>query len=191
MSSPAPQFRTRMPRIAERAVDRAVNRARLTIVPRSRSRAPRVPFVTLVTLILLGGVVGLLVFNTSMQQASFATTNLQQEATGLGLREQTLQMELEDLRDPQRVALRAQQLGMVPVSNPAFLDLRTGKVLGNADPTPGTRLRIRPYDARKPASLNPPAKIVTVPAAKSGKTKPAPDSASNPSSQQAPADRSG
>ena len=33
--------------------------------------APRVPFVTLVSLMLLGGVVGLLMFNTSMQQASF------------------------------------------------------------------------------------------------------------------------
>ncbi|CUR54012.1 conserved hypothetical protein [metagenome] len=161
MSSPAPQFRTRMPRLDE-AVDRAFTRARLTVVPRVRSRAPRIPFVTLVTVIMLGGVVGLLIFNTSMQQSSFATTNLQQEATALGLREQTLQMELEDLRDPQRVALKAQQMGMVPVGTPAFLDLDTGKVLGKPAPTAAGELRIRPYGALKPKSLNPPPTIVTV-----------------------------
>ena len=49
----------------------AVERARLTVVPRARTRAARVPFVSLVTLLLLGGVVGLLLFNTSMQQSSW------------------------------------------------------------------------------------------------------------------------
>ncbi|MGD9959619.1 hypothetical protein [Nocardioides sp.] len=161
MSSPAPQIRSRMPRLAEGAVDRAFNRARLTVVPRVRSRAPRVPFVTLVTVIMLAGVVGLLVFNTSMQQSSFATTNLQQEATSLGLREQTLQLELENLRDPQRVALKAQKMGMVPVGTPAFLDLGTGKVIGKRVPATDTGLHIRPYAALKPRSLNPPPTIVT------------------------------
>ena len=62
MSSPAvqPRIRSRVPRIAEAAVERA----RLTVVPRRRTRAGRVPFVALVSLVLLGGVVGLLLFNT-------------------------------------------------------------------------------------------------------------------------------
>ena len=81
------------------------------------------PFVTLVSLLLLGGVVGLLLFNTSMQQASFAATALEEQATSLTAREQTLQMELERLRDPQRVAEARKQLGMVPARAPAFLDL--------------------------------------------------------------------
>ena len=68
MSTPAVQLRERLPRLAEDAVARA----RLTVVPRRRVRAARMPFVTLVSLILLGGVVGLLCFNTQMQQASFA-----------------------------------------------------------------------------------------------------------------------
>ncbi len=43
----------------------AVERARLSVVPhRRRVRAPRMPFVTLVSLVLLGGIVGLLCFNT-------------------------------------------------------------------------------------------------------------------------------
>ena len=59
MSSPALQPRTRVSRIAQDAVDKA----RLTVVPRVRSRAPRVPFVTLVSLVLVAGVVGLLLYS--------------------------------------------------------------------------------------------------------------------------------
>ena len=114
MSSTAPQLRSRLPRLAEAAVERA----RLTVVPRRRTRAPRVPFVTLVSLLLLGGVVGLLLFNTSMQQASFAATALEQQATNLSAREQTLQMELERLRDPQRIAEAAKRQGMVIAGRP-------------------------------------------------------------------------
>lgn len=130
MSSTAPQLRSRLPRFAEAAVERA----RLTVVPGRRTRAPRVPFVTLVSTLLLAGVVGLLLFNTSMQQASFATTALEEQASNLSAREQTLQMELERLRDPQRVAEAARRQGLVMPSAPAFLDLETGEVTGSAAP---------------------------------------------------------
>lgn len=162
MSSPAPQFRSRMPRIAEAAVERV----RLTVVPRARTRAPQVPFVTLVTLVLLGGVVGLLLFNTSMQQSAFATTSLEDQAGNLDAREQALQMQLDHLRDPQRVALRAERLGMVPAGAPVFLDLGAGKVVGSASAAGSSDLRIRPYPAVKPAELVPVDRIVTVPAPK-------------------------
>lgn len=151
MSSPAVQFRSRMPRIAEAAVERA----RLTVVPRVRARAPRVPFVTLVSLLLLGGVVGLLMFNTTMQQNAFAATTLEQRASDLTSREQTLQMELEDLRNPQLVAERAQKLGMVDGGPPAFLGL-DGKVHGvTAAATLANRLNILPPAVKKPAVLDP------------------------------------
>ena len=130
MSSPVPQLRSRLPRFAEEAYQRA----RLTVVPRRRTKAPRVPFVTLVSIILLGGVIGLLLFNTSMQQASFAATALEEQATNLSAREQTLQMELERLRDPQRVAEAAKKQGLVIPAAPAFLDLETGEVTGNVAP---------------------------------------------------------
>ncbi|QZY27964.1 hypothetical protein [Nocardioides coralli] len=152
MSSPAVQLRSRVPRIAEAAVERA----RLRVVPRRRTRAARVPFVALVTLVLLGGVVGLLLFNTSMQQAAFATTALEQQATTLTARQQTLEMELDVLRNPQRVAQQAQQLGMVPAGNPAYLVLESGTVLG--EPTAATSaelLRLQAQPPPKPAVLDP------------------------------------
>src|SRR5690606_22108134 len=101
MSSPAVQIRSRVASIGEAAV----SRARLTVVPQTRRPAARVPFVFLVSVVMLTGVIGLLMFNTSMQQASFTATRLEEQAATMAAREQTLRMELDDLRDPQRVAL--------------------------------------------------------------------------------------
>ncbi len=151
-SSVALPLRRRVPKVA----GQAVARARLSVVPRRTAVAPRVPFVTLVSLVLLGGVVGLLLFNTSMQQASFAASSLETQARTLTAREQTLRMELDDLRDPQRVAEAAQAMGMVPALSPAFLQLSDGKVVGvPAAATRANALRIRALPPRKPAVLTP------------------------------------
>jgi hypothetical protein len=116
----------------------AVERARLTVVPhRRRVRAPRMPFVTLVSVVLLGGIVGLLCFNTQMQQASFAATTLEERAASLSAREQTLQSELQALRDPQHVALLAAQAGMVAPLDACTLQL--GAAAAEDACTPATR----------------------------------------------------
>jgi cell division protein FtsB len=157
MSTLMSQARTRVPRFAETAVERA----RLTVVPRRSAPATRAPFVTLVTLLLMGGVVGLLLFNTSMQQASFTATSLEETATTLDAREQALEMQLHQLRDPQRVAERAKRLGMVPAGSPAFLRLSDGAVLGNPAPAdPADAMRIEPLPAGVPKILRPEPVIV-------------------------------
>lgn len=160
MSTLMTQARSRVPRFAEAAVERA----RLTVVPRQVQKAPKVPFVTLVSLLLVTGVVGLLLFNTHMQQASFTTTALEERATLLDAREQALQMEVDTLRDPQRVAARAQALGMVPPSAPAFLRLSDGKILGNPEvATSANAVRISPLPTPKPKSLRPDPVFAAVP----------------------------
>lgn len=160
MSSTAPALRARVPRLAGAALERA----RLTVVPKRRRRqTSSVPFLVVVSMLAVGGIVGLLLFNTSMQQASFAATDLQHEADTLTAQQQTLQMQLDRLRDPQVIALKAQRMGMVLPSSPAVLDLRTGKVLG--DPAPATRLaplRLAAPPPAKPAELNPPAHVTVV-----------------------------
>lgn len=166
------QARNRVPRIAEAAVERA----RLSVVPRRAQKAPKVPFVSLVSLLLVTGVVGLLLFNTSMQQASFTATSLEQRAAVLDANEQALQMEIDTLRDPQKVATRAKQLGMVPRTNPAFIRLPDGKVLGN--PTvaqPDDAMQIAPLPTRKPKSLRPDPIIVRVKPEESGRSGRAPE----------------
>ncbi|MFB9314927.1 hypothetical protein [Nocardioides plantarum] len=108
----------------------ARGRVRLAAVPRLRSRAPRVPFVALVSLLLLAGVVGLLLFNTSLQQASFTAQRLQDQSDVLTAREQALSTELDRLRSPARLEALACKLGMVIGSSAGVIDVRTGKVVG-------------------------------------------------------------
>ena len=163
----AARQRVRFARLAESAVERA----RLTVVPRQRTTAPRAPFAVLVAVVLLGGVVLLLMFNTSMQQASFKATRLEQQATLLNAKEQQLRMEVDKLRDPQRVSEEAAHLGMVPMVTPAFLKLSDGTVLGVPQPATGdSRFRIRALPPQMPASFKPKPNVVYAPV-ESGQTQ--------------------
>ena len=156
----AARQRVRFARLAESAVERA----RLTVVPRQRPTAPRTPFVILVAVVLLGGVVLLLMFNTSMQQASFKATRLEQEATLLHAKKQQLQQEIDNLRDPQRVSEEAARLGMVPMVTPAFLRLSDGTVLGVPQAATGeNRFRIKPLPPQMPQSFRPRPDVVYAP----------------------------
>jgi hypothetical protein len=158
MSSLMNEARSRVPRIAEAAVERA----RLTVVPRATGRrAARVPFMTLVSAILVAGVAGLLFFNTSMQQVSFTATRMEHRAQLLDAERQGLQMQLDSLRNPQRLAVRAKRLGMVPAASPAFIKITDGTVLGT--PTPASWadvIRVNSLPTRRPKDLRPTPKRV-------------------------------
>jgi hypothetical protein len=164
MSTLFSQARVRVPRFAEAAVERA----RLTVVPQrplGRTQAARTPFAVLVIVMLAGGVVGLLMFNTSMQQRSFAATALEQRMHALTAKEQSLSMQLDGLRDPQHLAARAKRLGMVAPAQPAFVRLGDGRVLGTATPAgPDGDIRINPLAPPKPSALTPRTRVVRVPA---------------------------
>ena len=162
MSTPAVQLRERLPRLAEEAVARA----RLTVVPRRRVRAARMPFVTLVSLVLIGGVVGLLCFNTEMQQQSFAATSLETQSTNLAAREQTLHDQLQALRDPQELARRAQAAGMVVADSSCTLRLAAQTADAGCTPAlPGHAPALNPRPPKKPSVLNPAPIVITVPPA--------------------------
>ncbi len=174
MSTPLSQARS-LPRFAEAAVERA----RLTVVPRRTQKAPRVPFVSLVSLLLVGGVVGLLLFNTNMQQASFVATAMEEQAAVLAGQEESLQMQLDRLRDPQHIAASAKKIGMVPVTNPAFIRLSDGKVLGRPAPAEASNaIRIAPLPPAKPDSVRPRTVMAPMPEVESGDTVQAGGSAS-------------
>lgn len=179
MSSASPRLGTRTAPLTGAAA--TIERVRLSVVPRKRRRAPRIPFVTLVGLVLLGGVVGLLLFNTSMQQSSFATTALETQATNLTAREQTLRVELDELRDPQRVAERAVSLGMVLPPSSAILHLPSGRIEGEPTAaTPEDGVRIAPTRPVKPKELAPdPIRVEAEPAPRNPQNNTAGDTAAN------------
>lgn len=165
MSSLSPQVRARLPRFQ----DSASVRSRLSLVPPRLAHAPRTPFVVFIFVILGAGVVGLLMFNTQMQQGAFQATALQHRATALRAQQQSLDMDLQRLRDPQLLAIRGRALGMVVPPDPSFVRLTDGKVLGTPTmATAGDAMRVRGYASVKPAGLAPVTRVVHVraPAAK-------------------------
>ncbi|HEX2176677.1 MAG TPA: hypothetical protein VHG70_12270 [Nocardioidaceae bacterium] len=121
-------------RTRARIADAVQQRARLSVVRGGRTHAPRVPFAALVLTVLALGLVGLLVLNTSLQQGAFHARDLEARAERLAEHREALEIKVAELREPQRVAAAASALGMVPNSNPAFLRLSDGKVLGNVTP---------------------------------------------------------
>ena len=164
MSSTAPNP-NRLPRVAPRIAQVALQRARLSVVPRPvASRAPRVPFVALISAILLLGVLGLLFFNTSMQQASFRETRLSQQARDLNAQVEAAQLSVNQLRDPQRIARLAQRMGMViPAGASGVVDIATGKITGDPVPAIGKGLPLDAVPAIRPHFLPPPVKVTVKP----------------------------
>ncbi len=104
-------------------------------VPPAVLSPSRGAFAILVGGLLAAGLLGLLALNTALAQRSFVAHDLSQRINTLTDREQALQQEVAVLESPQSLATKAAALGMVPSGNPAFLDLRTGRVLGA--PAPG------------------------------------------------------
>lgn len=157
------------PRFAQVALDRA----RLSVVPPRRLKARRVPFVTVVCVILAVGVAGLLAFNTQMQQAAFTASELEAKAADMASERQALEMKLERLRDPQRLAEAGRNLGMVAPPAPAFISLADGSVKGNPMPAdPNDAIPIKQQRAFKPPVLRPDPIIVTVPRASTAQAAP-------------------
>jgi hypothetical protein len=85
--------------------------------------------------LLAGGLLALLVLNMTLAQDAFQVTQLQQTASQLQNRQEALAQSVERLADPERLASKAHDLGMVPSENPVFIRLHDGKVLGV--PAPG------------------------------------------------------
>ncbi len=137
-------------------------RPRLTIVPRMVARAPRIPFVLLVVTVLGIGLVGLLLLNTSLQRGAYVAGALRSQSATLDSRQQDLEMSVAALQEPQRVSRQAERLGMVRDDSPAFLVLKTGKVLGV--PTPGDASDVVDIGLVPPGSSTSGRKIADPPA---------------------------
>lgn len=117
--------------------------AGLRLVRPVRSRARKAPFVVVVLTILSIGLVGLIVMSTILQAQSFEAEKLTRQAAELDTRQQLLAREVDELQSPANVARQAIRFGMVPNSNPAFLRLSDGKVLGKPEAAKPGQTNIR------------------------------------------------
>ncbi|MFH8615939.1 septum formation initiator family protein [Streptomyces sp. NPDC017979] len=133
---------------------RAARLARL--MPAGPSNAARTPFVFLIVVLLGGGLITLLMLNSSLNEGSFELSELKRKTTELTDEQQALQRDVDDRSAPDALERRARELGMVPGGGPAFIDT-DGSVKGkpekaekpDADPSPGA--------GQEPPTVPPPA----------------------------------
>jgi Tfp pilus assembly protein PilX len=97
----------------------------------------RTPFVLLVLGLLGGGLVCLLVINTTLSAASYQINNLQQGNAALSQQEQSLQQQIARDEAPATIAQRAYQLGMRPEQLLTFLNEQNGKIYRQPTFLPG------------------------------------------------------
>ncbi len=83
------------------------------------------PFVLLVLVLLGGGLICLLVVNTTLGATSFRISQLQSTGAALATQEQTLQQQIAAEQSPAQIATRAYDLGMRAQTNTNILDLAT------------------------------------------------------------------
>jgi hypothetical protein len=105
---------------------------RLRVVPTPPARLARFPFLLVLIGLFAVGMTGLLMLNTSLQNQAFQARSLDREATALAYQQAALESQLDELNAPAELARRASALGMRPDSQPAFLVLPGGKVIGEA-----------------------------------------------------------
>jgi hypothetical protein len=101
--------------------------------------ASRTPFILLLLGLLGGGLVCLLVINTTLAAASFQISDLQKGNVELAQQQQALQQQVASDESPATIEQRAYRMGMRPQSVLSFIDLKTGRrYTGPAAATAGT-----------------------------------------------------
>jgi Na+-transporting NADH:ubiquinone oxidoreductase subunit NqrC len=87
-----------------------------------------VPFFLMLCGLLGGALICALVISTTLAAGSFQITRLQQANASLAKQRQLLQEQVATAQSAQVIQARARQLGMRPVGEVRFLNLKNGKV---------------------------------------------------------------
>lgn len=94
----------------------------------ARTGGSRMPFMLLVLSLLGGGLVCLLIVNTTLSTAQFNITKLQQRNAQLSQQQQTLQQQIATDEAPGTIEKRAFQLGMREQQRLTFLNVGNGRI---------------------------------------------------------------
>lgn len=122
-------------------IDRAVRpapeqRPRLTLLARPEPERSPMPFALLCTAIVVTALALMVFLNVQMSDTSYRITRLQAQSQDLSEQRQALEETNDRLGTPQELERSAREIGMVPVAEPAYIDLGTGKVLGGGEKSP-------------------------------------------------------
>jgi len=131
---------------ATRGVRRRTRQNLRLVAPLRVRKASRGVFVIVLTSLLGIGLLGMLLINTTLAQGAFTLSELKTTQAELSRTEATLTESVAALTAPIVLEQKARDLGMVPSTTPAFIEIPSGKVMGKAKPAPGVRIAT-PADA--------------------------------------------
>lgn len=145
----------------QRSVDTGTT---LRSVPSRVSSLGRGPFLLILAGVLAGGLVLLLMLQTSVQEQSFEVRQLQLKATELGYKQAQLEAEVQQKSTPAEIARQASGLGMVPNPYGVYIDVRTGSVLGTQKPVSGREVPYITYKTSEQIAAEKKAPVTPSPA---------------------------
>jgi cell division protein FtsB len=121
-TAPAP------PRTASATASTAARPAAARPAGQARAGGSRMPFMLLVLSLLGGGLVCLLIVNTTLSTAQVRISDLQQRNAQLNQEQQTLQQQIATDEAPATIEKSAFRLGMREQKRLFFLDVRSGRI---------------------------------------------------------------
>jgi hypothetical protein len=125
--------------VPDRLADRPTERLPwLKVAPPMPVSVPRAPFILLLLFVVVGGVLGILLVNTKINENAFQLKDLQRQQAALDRQEQDLHKRIADYESPNNLAAAARRLGLVPAGSPAFIRLPDGRVIGVPRPAGGS-----------------------------------------------------
>ncbi|GAA2704470.1 hypothetical protein ACFY2R_08140 [Micromonospora olivasterospora] len=124
-------------RPAERSRPAATASPRLRVAPPPPVSVPRAPFVALILVLVVGGVLGILLVNTKINENSFRLEKLQQQQAKLDVDQQQLEKDIAEAEAPGNLTAAARRLGMVEAEEPAYIRLPDGRMIGVPQPANG------------------------------------------------------
>ncbi|MFY1637520.1 hypothetical protein ACN27F_30330 [Solwaraspora sp. WMMB335] len=117
--------------------DEVPRSARLRVAPPVPVAVPRAPFIAMILVVVVGGVLGVLLVNTKINENAIRIGNLEQQQSNLDIQEQQLEKEIAQHESPGNLAAQARKLGLVESGPPAFIRLPDGRVIGVPQPATG------------------------------------------------------
>lgn len=109
----------------------------LKVAPPPPVSVPRAPFVALILVVVVGGVLGILLVNTKINENAFRISKLQDQQATLDIQQQQLEKRIANYEAPGNLAAEARRLGLVESGPPAFIRLPDGRVIGVPQPARG------------------------------------------------------
>lgn len=127
---------------------------------RRTATSSRAPFIVLVLVLAAGGLIGLVLLNTAVNENAFRLHDLSTGQGALDKEEQRLQQALDDQESPTKLAERAKKMGLVPAGDPGFVVLPDGKIVGtpvpaSAPPSPTPSATSAPASSTTSSSASP------------------------------------